>query len=254
MTRKNTTQNSAVPVNEKFPLGDAVEPAKVSDVAPSVDPVELERPADPAPGNSALHETRAPLVSGIDLDALALSDDYEAEAADPDQTVVIIRKATGAGYFRAHPEKWKALTMMEIPAGEDRGFYLVSGEALARLRAVVQRKEAGVKLFPCRLTLCHGRDIGAFLWPLKLPQPRKANQQDEWGQAALRICKMAETQWVEMFVPRGANCYHWRVGEGIQEEPAWSSLSLNELAGIAFEGRYLTDADDPVIRRRLGKE
>jgi hypothetical protein len=65
---------------------------------------------------------------------------------------------------------------------------------------------------------------------------------------------MGETQWVEMFVPRGANCYRWRTGDGIQEEPAWPSLSLNELAGIAFEGRFLTDSEDPVIRRRLGKE
>jgi hypothetical protein len=29
---------------------------------------------------------------------------------------------------------------------------------------------------------------------------------------------------------------------------------MNEIAGLAFEGKYLTDPNDPLIRRLLGKE
>jgi hypothetical protein len=210
------------------------------------------------PANEADAEPDPPPAGAtgrINFDELALADDYEAElAASADQTTVVVKKACGVSFFRAHPEKWKSLWMLEIKNGADRGFYLVGGAALKLLRGLVEQKATSLRPFPARLTLCYGRDVGPFLWPLKLPQPRKANQQDEWSATAQRICKMAETQWIEMFCPAGASCYHWNSGTGITGEPSWPSLTLEELAGIAFEGKYLTNPDDPVLRRQLGKE
>jgi hypothetical protein len=207
--------------------------------------------ADPSP----LPSGPQPAPHGINLEELALADDYEAEFAESgDQTTVAVKKACGIGFFRAHPEKWRNLRMLEVKNGQDRGFYLVAGSALQLLRGVVESKTANVRLFPARLTLCYGRDVGPFLWPLKLPQPSKANQQDEWSATALRVCKMAETNWVQLFCPTGASCYHWSEAAGLTLEAPWPSLSMGELAGLAFEGKYLTDQEDPVIRRLLGKE
>jgi hypothetical protein len=193
-------------------------------------------------------------AGGIDLDALALPDDYEQEFAEDSETTVAVRKASGIGFFRAHPITRRAIQMLEIKKGEDRGHYLVGGHALELLRSLQRSKANNIKLFPARLTLCYSRDEGLFLWPLRLPQPGKANQEDEWAKTALRVCKLAETNWVELFCPQGASCYHWAVAAGLTGEPTWPKSSLNELASIAFEGKYLTDPDDPVIRRLRGME
>jgi hypothetical protein len=193
-----------------------------------------------------------PLVPGINLDDAALEEDYQEEAAaEGAPATVVVRKPSGLGFFRAHPTLFRNVRMLEVKNGPDRGYYLVTAAAKACLQGDDNKD---VRLFPARLTLCYSRDTGLFLWPLKLPQPGKNNQIDEWSQSALRICKMAETQWVKLFTIAGGSCYSFRPGKGIKVEPAWPDLDLNELAGMAFEGRHLTDPDDPLIRRLLGEE
>jgi hypothetical protein len=164
---------------------------------------------------------------------------------------IVVRKPSGQGFFRAHPSLWRNVRMLEIKNGADRGFYLVTDKAKGLLQL---DENDDIRLFPARLTLCLSRDIGLFLWPLRLPEPGKNNQIDEWSQSALRIAAEAEHGWVKLYTPKGANCYSFRRAEGIKVEPVWPSLSLNEIAGMAFEGRHLTDPNDPLIRRLLGKE
>jgi hypothetical protein len=225
---------------EPFPLGERTD-------AP---PPEI-RHATPA-ANDAATPSQRPLIPGIDLDSVALEDDYEQALAADDSLVVVVRKASGQGYFRAHPTLFRNIWALEVKNGADRGFYLVAGEA----RKVLRRDEnEDVKLFPCRLTLCYARDSGLFLWPLRLPEEGRKNQADEWSQAALRICALAETSWVKMYTRRGGNCYSYKAAEGITIQPPWpEGVSLNELAGLAFEGKYITEADDPLVRRLLGEE
>jgi hypothetical protein len=223
------------PPSEDFPFGQNVEPASSPDAA-ATEPKPLARP----------------LIPGIDLDSVALEEDYqESVAAEDAPTTVVVRKASGMGYFRAHPDLWKNVRMMEVKNGPDRGFYLVAGSAKTFL---LSDDNDDVKLFPARLTLCYARDCGLFLWPLRLPEPRRNNQLDEWSQSALRICKIAEEKWVKLYTRKGGSCYSHKLGEGIRAEPAWPAMTLNEVAGLAFEGKYLDDPNDPLIRRLLGKE
>jgi hypothetical protein len=230
---------SAVPTpgngeaSTEFPYGENAEPTSAG-----------KTPQEPAP-------TRL-LIAGIDLDGVALEEDYQgATSADDKPATVVVRKPSGQGFFRAHPTLWRNVRMMEVKNGPDRGFYLVAAAAKTYLQAA---ENEDVKLFPARLTLCFSRDTGLFLWPLRLPEPRKDNQIDEWSQSALRVAKLAETQWVKLYTHKGGNCYSFRLGEGIKAEPPWPTFSLNDAAGMAFEGRHLTDPHDPLIRRLLGKE
>jgi hypothetical protein len=89
---------------------------------------------------------------------------------------------------------------------------------------------------------------------LRLPEQRKNNQLDEWALAALKIVKIAETQWTKLYTITGGNCYSHKVAEGIKLAPPWPNLSMNEVAALAFENKYITDPRDPLIRRLLGKE
>src|SRR5262245_35897606 len=68
-------------------------------------------------------EPPAPPAGVVDLDALVGPDDYEQEFADDSERTVIVRKASGQGFFRAHPTLWKKVLVFEIKNGEDRGVY-----------------------------------------------------------------------------------------------------------------------------------
>jgi hypothetical protein len=203
-------------------------------------------------GTGATEPPPKPLIPGIDLDGVALDGGYQEDMAGEDAPVTIaVSKASGQGFFRAHPTLWRNVRMLEVKNGPDRGFYLVANDAKRLLQS---DENEDVKLFPARLTLCYARDTGLFLWPLRLPEPGRENRIDDWAQSALRVCKLAENQWVKLFAKKGGNCYSHRVAEGIKTEPPWPPLDLNQVAGMAFEGKYLIDSQDPLIRRLLGKE
>jgi hypothetical protein len=192
------------------------------------------------------------LVPGIDLASVALEADYEkAITATEKPATIVVRKPSGQGFFRCHPIHHKNVRMLEVKNGPDRGYYLVAGAAKDFL---LGNDNSPIRLFACRLTLCYSRDTGLFLWPLKLPEPGKGSRIDEWSQSALRIAKLAETQWVQLFTPPGANCYSYVPGDQIRTEPVWPDFGLDHAAALAFEGKYITDPEDPLIRRLLGKE
>ena len=50
------------------------------------------------------------------------------------------------------------------------------------------------------------------------------------------------------------NCYSHKAAESIHSEPAWPRLSFEELMALAFDGKIISDKDDPLLRRLMGKE
>jgi hypothetical protein len=171
--------------------------------------------------------------------------------AGGDGLAIVVRKASGQGWFRCHPELHSNIWMLEVKIGPDAGFYLIAPVVQQLLR---REENEDVKVFPARLTLCYSRDSGLFLWPLRLPEEGKQNRQDDWSLAALRTCAKAEVSWMKLFVRKGANTYSDKPAPGITDEPPWPDISMDEAAGLAFEGKYITDANDPLIRRLLGLE
>jgi hypothetical protein len=232
-SRKPTADETAISNDERFP--------------------DDKLPVESLPNGEAAtrSETKKPLIPRINLDELGLDEDYEKGLSEADKLSIVIRKACGQGYFRSHPELHKNLWMLDVKTGADQGFYIVAEDALRILR---RDENEDIKLFPARLTLCYARDSGLFLWPLRLPQEGEKNRLDEWGLAALRYVKLAEEKWVKMYTRKGGNCYFHKVGEGITLTPPWPQITLQEAVDIAFEHRFLVAADDPVLRRLLGKE
>jgi hypothetical protein len=190
------------------------------------------------------------LVGGIDLDSIALDDDYSEsmEGDDAGVAAMPIRKPSRDWFVRTHSTNWKNVRVLEIKDGADRGFYLVARP----LWKLCQAED--VQLRPIRLTLATSRESGPFLWPLKLQEKGCDNRRDDWSVSALRICKAAETQWVKVFTRQGGNCYSFKVADAIEVEPVWPVQSFKEIIALAFEGRVINDATDPLFRRLRGQE
>jgi hypothetical protein len=168
--RKNTAQGSESQPTPEHPSTD-----QPGNSAPKND--QPNTPGSPSPGDSAAqHPSRndflfganepdspgqRPLIPGIDLDSLALEENYADDAATEETpTTIVVRKPSGQGYFRAHSELHRNVRILEVKNGADRGFYLVGGGARALL---LSEEHEDVTLFPARLTLCYSRDSGLFL-------------------------------------------------------------------------------------------
>jgi hypothetical protein len=245
------------PPNDKPPAppGSEPEPEPNESSKPDGLPVTDGNPSEEA-GEAKVDDTPdatpdTPLmVGGIDLDSIALDDDYSEgmEGEDEGMAAVPIRKASRDWFIRTHPTAWKNLRLLEIKDGADRGHYLVH----RGLWKLCQADD--IPLRPVRLTLATSRESGAFLWPLKLQEKGCDNRRDEWSASALRIAKLAEAQWVKIFTKPGGNCYSSKVADGIQVPPVWPNMAFEEILALAFEGKTITDANDPLFRRIRGKE
>jgi hypothetical protein len=216
------------------------------------DPAELEQETEETerpPDNESPQPTPKTLIGGIDLDSIALAEDYaEGLADDEDLTGLSVTKPRRDWFFRTHPTHYRNVRLLEIKDGADRGYYIVNRQLWGFCQS------ADIPLRPVRLTLATSRESGAFLWPLKLQEQGCENRKDEWSASALRICKTAETAWVKLYTRPGGNCYSHKIAEGIKTEPAWPSQSFEELLALAFDGKVIHDLDDPLLRRIQGKE
>jgi hypothetical protein len=233
---------------------DAYGPEPEATATPKPEPVIPDTPQKPKPSPDSPHEAQSPseppLIGGIDLNSIALDDDY-ADGMDADETgaaAIPVGKPQRDWFFRTHPTAWKNIRLLEVKSGADRGYYLVDRS----LWKLCQAED--IPLRPVRLTLAIARDAGSFLWPLKLQERGFENRKDDWSASALRICKIAEVGWVKLYTKPGGNCYSHKVADGIEAEPVWPLQSFEELIGLAFEGKVIKDKNDPLLRRVMGKE
>jgi hypothetical protein len=211
---------------------------------------KLKPDGEPEPSSPEQPPAETPLIGGIDLESIALDDDYAdgMEADDTGVAAIPVNKPQRDWFFRTHPTAWKNIRLLEVKNGADRGYYLVE-RSLWKLCLAED-----IPLRPVRLTLATSRESGPFLWPLKLQERGYENRKDDWSASALRIRKVAETAWVKMYTKPGGNCYSHKVAEGILAGPVWPVEAFTDLIALAFEGKVIRDMDDPLLRRIMGKE
>lgn len=102
-----------------------------------------------------------------------------------------------------------------------------------------------------RLQLAIPRDGGApFLWPLNLPL--EEGRQNPWNVSAMKAAHEAQSAWVRVMSDKTLGMYITRKAEGIKDEPQWPEQSMNELLGIAFEEKVITQVEHPVVRKLMG--
>jgi hypothetical protein len=89
-----------------------------------------------------------------------------------------------------------------------------------------------------------------FLWPVRLPG--EDGRLDAWNTSALQAARMAEERWVRMTANMSLGAYEIYEATGSLPKPEWPGIEFGEILQVAFQGRYITDLDHPVIRRLRG--
>jgi hypothetical protein len=171
-----------------------------------------------------------------------LVDDEGDLGEEPLLTTCPARPPKEADLFRVRPDEggavWRMKTLIVDYRGEDpavaRGFYLIHPR-LVRVFAGIGKPHI---LLTC--TTVHG---GMFMWPIRLVE----GFGDSWCRSKLRIATMAETQWVRVLGAHG-NGYLAVVSTKDHGAPRWQGDSLDELLGIAFDGRMVEDLAHPLAQ------
>ena len=153
--RRNGKTHPAV---SRAAIDAAVLTAKGEGGEASHDPLDLETLRTDGSEPSATQDAET-----WDLDALRLSQDFDAELGGQKLlTVVPVRKPKGREFFRVRPEEgWRFPTAV-FTDEETKETFLVAPDL---------REELGKDVSPVMLFTCLSRDNVLFLWPAKLPTP-----------------------------------------------------------------------------------
>jgi hypothetical protein len=174
--------------------------------------------------------------------AFILPDDGEGIDEEVLLTACPARQPRETDLFRVRlddgEEVWRMKTLVVEYRGEDpavpRGFYLIHPR-LARVFSGLGK--------PYLLLTCVSNHGSMFIWPIRFVE----GFGDSWCKSRLRIAVMAETQWIRVTGATG-NGYTAVVSRKDHGEPRWQGANLDELLGIAFDGRIVEDLTHPLCQ------
>jgi len=154
---------------------------------------------------------------------------------------VYVRRPRKDEFFRVNPDPAKTLTCLVWVDPEEGDTFFVAPQAHDVML------DSG-KLVT--LVLCQSRQGVNFLWPV-LADTRSGGGRG-WAESARTAMVRGQTRWIKIRGDRSAGAYQIIEAAVQQGEPAWSSLSLNELLKLGFRDRLITSADHPIVRRLQG--
>lgn len=203
--------------------------------------------AEPRPGaaavSAALPIPPSLASAGLDLNTLRLPQDFSHIGGVKKVIVSVpVKKPGNQTYVKVRSgEEWRfAAAILQLQ--DDGENYLVLPSLYPELA-----QEARPKLIYTGIT----RDGNVFLWPVNLPGPD--GRTDTWSQSAHAAAGLAVNSWVRLVANRAVGAYDVMEASNLAEEPAWPSLSLQEIINLAFKGRIIDSLDHPVLKRLRGE-
>lgn len=159
---------------------------------------------------------------------------------------IITRAAVGRPsnqiFFRVHPDPEFQLDTAILDWQEDRQTYLVGRE----VRQVLSNSLKRVRLY---YYITDGGVIG--FWPVGLPND--LGRSCAWWDTAHQGAREAMTKWVRIESDNRANVYRSFGLMVAKDPPTWPELTMTQLLELAFSGRFIQDAEHPIVRRLMGR-
>jgi hypothetical protein len=177
------------------------------------------------------------------LDSLRLNTNYaETVGVKKLLKTVPVRKPGPQDWVRVHPTlRLTPAALLEIR--DDREIYFVRPSAAVELADEV---------YVATLYLTINRQGTLTLWPVRLPGPD--GKILEWHRSAAEAAEIAQVQWVRLRANMNLGAYEPQVPDGnaVIPEPTWPVETLEEILGIAFRDRFISDSSHPVVQRLRG--
>jgi hypothetical protein len=192
--------------------------------------------AEPTPGDDDDDDDDD---GGLDIDSLILDTSFEEFRAEADLKTLAVRKPTKQEWFYVHPTF--IVDVLILVEEEERTTFFVSHE----LRDVI-----GDDAKATRLYFAANRQGGYFWLPVGHGDSGRPNS---WLDSARGIVVSARKAWTRMVANTRDGEYRSYKSRIELPEPTWPKMSRKKLIRLGAEGRSITDASHPVIRRLLGE-
>jgi hypothetical protein len=209
------------------------------------DPTTDEEPMAPLDETSPSFHSNGvpPLEEGpdpFDVAALRVTQDLaEALSVKRPLTSVAVRKPAKEWFFRVHPDPEYAVDTCLIELKETNELYLVAPQMRDDL--------AGETTFCVRrLFLCCTRQNTPFFWPVGLP--KKDGRPNSWSDSARDAAEIGMTAWIRLQSNRELGIYQPLISH-LPAEPLWPNLSVSALLRLAFQDKFITSWEHPILRQ-----
>lgn len=215
-------------------------PASAQSTSPATDPRRLAEPQDQA--TSALAEP-APLIQGVSLANLRLSQSFEASLDDTDELVRYeVRKPKPTDFFRICAEAGWPFTTYVVDMKNEGGLYIVTPEA--------------AELVPDHLETASfylAVNMQGVYFVVPFTAKNAQSLQNPWKSTMRKALARAQTDWVQMIANQTGGHYRCNVARATNPPvPTWPAVSADEVMTTAMEGRVIDSPNHPVIERLLG--
>ncbi len=176
----------------------------------------------------------------IDLTKAKLSQNYaEMGAVEKVHAVIPVDKPPKTAFFRVHPDE--VFTFETFLINYERSNFMIYPEVAAQFPELTKA---------VRLVLAVTRDGNPYLWPLRLPT--EDGRRDNWATSAIEISELAKSDWMRMSANMSAGSYSAHRAKGIEHQPAWPNMDMEELIQKAFRDFFIPNLEHPVARELLG--
>lgn len=182
--------------------------------------------------------------SGVEwnLDALRLNQDFDQiVGAESVLTTIDVRKPRAQEWFRVNSDPTWQLQTVVLQVKDDGEIYLVHRDL---------RKDLWEEIVPVVLFTVVSRQGDPFLWPVRLP---KDGRIDKFIQTDLAAAKEAQTKWARRFWVPEIKSHKILAAKNLTDNPVWPEVGFQELLKLAFQDRYITDLNHPVIKNLRGE-
>jgi len=179
----------------------------------------------------------------LDLSALQLPQNFE-EAAGIKKILntIPVRKPNRQEFIRVHPDEGFRFSTLLLEVKEDRECFLVDPSLQAELPG---------EMIPKMLFTTINRQGVLFLWPIRLPG--RDGRVDHWNRSAMEAAELAMENWVVVKANMALGAYEVFAAAGEIPPPNWPEKTFQELASIAFKGKFIQDPNHIILQRLKGR-
>lgn len=156
--------------------------------------------------------------------------------------VIAVRKPNPKEWVRAHQSEEFQVPVAVIEDNDNGVTYIVTPE-------IATEFSSDVKLVG--LCLAVNRQGSPFFW--KYPLPDSEGRENLWNISHREAIAAARNDWVKMVSNRNLGAYECHIAAGVNSDPQWPDLNLQQLLEIAFRGRLISSNDHILLRQIRGE-
>lgn len=175
------------------------------------------------------------------FESFKYSANYAAMEEDGTKKLSVgVHKPIKQSYFKGHEDE--AMSFQSLALKIKENVYLLKNNLW---------ESYSKELNPITFYLCQTKKGNLFFWPVK--GSLQDQKLDGWNTSAHRVIKDARQNWIRLMSNQEVGRYEIMFANDQTAVAVWPEKTLEELLEVAFDGRIISDENDPILRELRGE-